>query len=243
MRVAIADHHQLFREAIKRLLESLAGVKIVGECSSGEEAVELVRSITPDILITEVLMPGIGGLEALHRIKLMQAGTRVVVLTAQSHAPFPTQMLRAGASGFLTKNISLEELDLCLRRVYFGRRYICEDVAQELAQYSFGAAKENPFDSLSQREMQVMLMVVNCVSAGEIAKSLNLSAKTVNSYRYRIFDKLDINGDVAMTLMAVEHGIVARQSTSNLPPLPTRRRTEGDKACIEQVLPTGGAGQ
>ena len=141
MKVAIADHHQLFREAIKRLLESLAGVKIVGECSSGEEAVELVRSITPDILLIEVAMPGIGGLEALHRIKLMQAGTRVVVLTGHSHAPLPTQMLRAGASGFLTKNINLEELDLCLRRVYFGRRYVCEEVAQELAHFSFGVAK------------------------------------------------------------------------------------------------------
>ena len=112
MRVAIADHHQLFREAIKRLLESLAGVKIVGECSSGEEAVELVRSITPDILLIEVAMPGIGGLEALHRIKLMQAGTRVVVLTGHSHAPFPTQMLRAGASGFLTKTL-LSKNSIC----------------------------------------------------------------------------------------------------------------------------------
>jgi two-component system invasion response regulator UvrY len=116
-------------------------VKIVGECSSGEEAVELVRAITPDILLTEVVMPGIGGLEALHRIKLMQAGTRVVVLIGQSHAPFPTQMLRAGASGFLSKNVTVEELDLCLRRVYFGRSYICEDVAQELAHYASGAAK------------------------------------------------------------------------------------------------------
>ena len=237
MRVAIADHHHLFREAIKRLLESLAGVKIVGECASGEEAVELVRSITPDILLIEVAMPGIGGLEALHRIKLMQAGTRVVVLTGYSHAPFPTQMLRAGASGFLTKNVTLEELDLCLRRVYFGRRYICEEVAQELAHFSFGAAKESPFDTLSQREMQIMLMVVNCVSAVEIAKSLSLSAKTVNSYRYRIFDKLNINGDVAMTLMAVEHGIIARHNPGNLPPLPSRRRAE-----VTQAQRNGGPG-
>ncbi len=226
MRVAIADHHQLFREAIKKLLEPLANVKIVGECATGEEAVDLVRAITPDILILEVAMPGIGGLEALHRIKLMQAGTRVVVLTGHGHAPFPSQMLRAGASGFLTKNITFAELELCLRRVYFGRRYICEEVAQELAHFSFGAAKESPFDALSQREMQIMLMVVNCDRAVEIAKSLCLSAKTVNSYRYRIFDKLNINGDVAMTLMAVEHGIIARHNPGGLPPLPSRRHGE-----------------
>ncbi|MDC1322326.1 response regulator transcription factor [Pseudomonadales bacterium] len=100
MRVAIADHHQLFREAIKRLLESLAGVKIVGECASGEEAVELVRSITPDILLIEVAMPGIGGLEALHRIKLMQAGTRVVVLTGYSHHLSPRKCCVLAPAGF-----------------------------------------------------------------------------------------------------------------------------------------------
>ena len=179
-------------------------------------------------------MPGIGGLEALHRIKMMQAGTRVVVLTGHSHAPSPAQVLRAGASGFLTKKITVEELDACLRRVYFGRRYICEEVAQDLARYSYGAAKESSFDSLSQREMQIMLMVVSCASAVEIAKSLSLSAKTVNSYRYRIFDKLDVNGDVALMHMAIDHGILTRQNSGNLPPLPSRRR--GEPANVQKTM-------
>lgn len=234
MRVALADHHYLVREAIKKVLESFARVKVVGECASGEEAIELVREITPDIFLTEIIMPGIGGLEALHRIKMMQAGTRVVVLTGHSHASFPTQVLRAGASGFLTKKITVEELDACLRRVYFGRRYICEEVAKDSARYSFGAAKESPFDSLSQREMQIMLMVVNCASAVEIAKSLSLSAKTVNSYRYRIFDKLDVNGDVALTHRAIDHGILPRQNSGNLPPLPSRRR--GEPANVQKAM-------
>lgn len=100
MRVALADHHCLVREAIKKVLESFAGVKVVGECASGEEAIELVREITPDILLTEIIMPGIGGLEALHRIKMMQAGTRVVVLTGHSHHPSQPKCYVLALAGF-----------------------------------------------------------------------------------------------------------------------------------------------
>ena len=119
----------------------------------------------------------------------------------------PTQMLQAGAKSFLTKGVSLEELDLAIRKVFAGKRYVCEFIAQRILNASLGYSESNRFTKLTRREFQVLLMLLDCQKVNEIAQSLHLSPKTVNSYRYRLFDKLDVKSNVELVLFAVKHGI------------------------------------
>ena len=163
-------------------------------------------------------MPGMGGLEATQRIVRGETNrTHVIALTACSEAPFPAQMLKAGAEGYLTKSVTVKELEVAIRRVYSGKRYVCNEVAQELASYAFEEKTSSPFELLSHREMQIMMMVVGCQKVREISGSLHLSPKTVNSYRYRIFEKLNVSSDVELVLLAVKHGMVSLNDRQALP--------------------------
>jgi len=209
IRVVVTDDHGLVRKALCVLLSTLNNVQVVGEAATGEEAIRLVRELQPDVVLMDVVMPGMGGLEATQRIAQMSGKTAVVALTARHAAPFPAQMLKAGARGYLTKNVDVKEMERALRRVFAGKRYLCHEVAQALASYAYDEHVSNPFDALSHREMQIMMMVVGCQKVNEISTHLHLSPKTVNSYRYRIFEKLDVSSDVELTLMAVHHGMVS----------------------------------
>lgn len=208
IRIVIADDHALVRLGLSRVLASLSNMQLVGEAASGEEAVQLARSTQPDIVLMDIIMPGMGGLEATQRIVRQENRTAVIALTACVEPPFPAQMLKAGARGYLTKNVEIGEFELAIRRVFAGKRYVCNEVAQDLASYAFQEHVDSPFEILSHREMQIMMMVVGCQKVSEISGSLHLSPKTVNSYRYRIFEKLKISSDVELVLLAVKHGMV-----------------------------------
>ena len=209
IRVVVADDHALVRRGLSALLSALTQVQVVGEAATGEEAIAQARSLQPDIVFMDIIMPGMGGLEATQRIAAQDGGPAVIALTACAEAPFPAQMLKAGAKGYLTKNIELAELELAVRRVFAGKRYVCNEIAQDLASYAFDEHVDSPFAVLSHREMQIMMMVVGCQKVSEISGSLHLSPKTVNSYRYRIFEKLNISSDVELVLLAVQHGMVS----------------------------------
>jgi len=209
IRIVVADDHALVRRGLIQLLKAMSNVQVVGEAATGEEAVQLARSLQPDIVLMDIIMPGMGGLEATQRIVRHEPRSKVIALTACTEAPFPAQMLKAGALGYLTKNIEPAELQRAVRRVFAGKRYVCNDIAQDLASYAFEDNVESPFEVLSHREMQIMMMVVGCQKVGEISTSLHLSPKTVNSYRYRIFEKLNVSSDVEMVLLAVKHGMVS----------------------------------
>jgi two-component system invasion response regulator UvrY len=208
IRIIIADDHALVRHGLNKILSGMPNVQVVGEAATGEEAVQLTRSSQPDIVLMDVIMPGMGGLEATQRITHQDNRTRVIALTACVEPPFPAQMLKAGAFGYLTKNVEVSELELAIRRVFAGKRYVCNEVAQDLASYAYQENVDSPFEVLSHREMQIMMMVVGCQKVSEISGSLHLSPKTVNSYRYRIFEKLKIKSDVELVLLAVKHGMV-----------------------------------
>jgi len=216
IRVIIADAHRLVREGVKSVVNGLSNIQVVGEADNGERAVQLVRELQPDIVLMEVVMPGMGGLEATQRIYKHDVRTQVIALTSCRDAPYPAQMLKAGALGYVTKNVDLKELELAIRRVFVGKRYVCNEIAQELATYAFEETSESPFELLSHREMQIMMMVVSCQKVSQISGSLHLSPKTVNSYRYRIFEKLKISSDVELVLMAVKHGMVPTDSPQPL---------------------------
>ena len=190
------------------MLADVAGIKVVGEAASGEDALKLVRDLGPDVVLMDAKMPGIGGLEATRKLLRNNADVRVIAVTACGEEPFPSRFLQAGASGYLTKGAAMDEMVKAIRLVHSGQRYISPDVAQELALKPFRQDSASPFDQLSEREMQIAMMVVDCQKVQDISDKLCLSPKTVNSYRYRIFEKLEISSDVELALMAVRLGLL-----------------------------------
>jgi len=208
IRTLITDDHELFRRGLARVLADINAIDIVGQAENGEESVELCRELVPDVVLMDIVMPGIGGLEATRRIVRLDKDIRIVMLTACREEPFPAQALKAGACGYVTKSSSLDQLVTAIRRAFAGQRYVSSDIAQHLALRSFEDREGCPFENLSSREMQVTLMVVNCHGVQDISSNLHLSPKTVNSYRYRIFEKLNVSSDVELTLLAVKHGMI-----------------------------------
>lgn len=208
IRLLLVDDHQLFRAGLRCLVDGVPGLTVVGEAESGEGALALARELNPDVIVMDVMMPGIGGLEATRRLTRFDRPPRVLALSSCVEPPFPAQMLRAGATGYASKNISPDELITAIKRVYIGHRYLSHDIAQDLASYAFEDKDSSPFDSLSHREMQIMMMVINCHKVRDISNRLHLSPKTVNSYRYRIFDKLRVHSDVELVLLAVKYGMI-----------------------------------
>ena len=208
IRLLMVDDHRLFRLGMAELLKQVPSFSVVGQAENGEQALSLCRELRPDVVLMDVLMPGMGGLEATQRITRVAAPPKVLALTGCADSPFPTQMLKAGALGYMTKDVEFNELVLAIKRVFLGKRYVCNAVAQQLAAEAFDSHGQSPFATLSHREMQIMLMVVNCQKVSDISVNLHLSPKTVNSYRYRIFDKLNVSSDVELVLMAVKYGMI-----------------------------------
>ena len=207
IRILLADDHDLVRYGIEKMLESEAGYDVVGTARSGEEAIALSKSLQPDVVLMDHRMPGIGGLEATSRIAGSCPKTKIIGLSVYSEEPFPSQFLKAGASGYLTKDSSFAEILSAIKTVQRGARYISPDVAGNMVMHNLGEAR-SPFSMLSRRELEISLMLVNCEKVASISRSLNISTKTVNSYRYRIFEKLNINSDVELAWLALRHGVV-----------------------------------
>ncbi|MFB2862101.1 UvrY/SirA/GacA family response regulator transcription factor [Aeromonas sp. MdU4] len=206
--VFLVDDHELVRTGIRRILEDVRGIKVVGEAQSGEAAVTFCRQHHPDVILMDMNMPGIGGLEATRKILRIRPDVRIIVLTIHSENPFPTKVMQAGAAGYLTKGAGPDEMIQAIRLVHSGQRYISPEIAQQMALSQFASADENPFKSLSERELQIMMMITKGQKVTDISEQLNLSPKTVNSYRYRLFSKLDINGDVELTHLAIRYGML-----------------------------------
>ena len=207
IRVLVVDDHDLVRTGITRMLADIDGLQVVGEADSGETALKLARELKPDVVLMDVKMPGIGGLEATRKLLRSHPDTKVVAVTVCEEDPFPTRLLQAGAAGYLTKGAALDEMVQAIRLAFAGQRYISPQIAQQLALKSF-QPQGSPFDSLSERETQIALMIVGCQKVQIISDKLCLSPKTVNTYRYRIFEKLSVTSDVELTLLAVRHGMV-----------------------------------
>lgn len=207
IRVLVVDDHDLVRTGITRMLADIDGLQVVGEGDSGESALKLARELKPDVVLMDVKMPGIGGLEATRKLLRSHPDIKVVAVTVCEEDPFPTRLLQAGAAGYLTKGAGLDEMVQAIRLAFAGQRYISPQIAQQLALKPF-QPQGPPFDALSEREIQIALMIVGCQKVQIISDKLCLSPKTVNTYRYRIFEKLSVTSDVELTLLAVRHGMV-----------------------------------
>lgn len=209
IRVLVVDDHDLVRTGISRMLADISGLQVIGQADSGEDAIRKARELKPDVVLMDVKMPGIGGLEATRKLLRSYPDLKVIAVTICEEDPFPTRLLQAGAAGYLTKGAALEEMVQAIRMVFGGQRYSSPQIAQQLALKSFQPQlSESPFDLLSEREIQIALMIANCQKVQSISDKLCLSPKTVNTYRYRIFEKLSITSDVELALLAVRHGMV-----------------------------------
>ena len=208
IRVVVVDDHHLVRVGTCRLLEGTPGVEVVGQGSSGEEAVDLVARLEPDVVLMDVQMPGIGGLEATRRCLRAYPEVKILAVSIYEDEPYPSRLLTVGAAGYLTKRAHPEEMLRAIKRVVAGKRYISADIAQQLALRPFSDKATSPFEALSSREMQITLMVVMGHKSQEMSENLSLSPKTINSYRYRVFEKLNLQNDVELTRLAIKHGVI-----------------------------------
>jgi len=209
IKVLVVDDHDLVRAGIIRMLADVDGIQVIGQADSGENGLKLVRELKPDVVLMDVKMPGIGGLEATRKLLRSHPEVKVIAVTACEEDPFPTRLLQAGASGYLTKGADIQEMITAIRHAFGGQRYISAQIAQQLALKSFQPQSNgSPFDLLSEREIQIALMIANCHKVQVISDKLCLSPKTVNTYRYRIYEKLPITSDVELALLAVRHGMV-----------------------------------
>lgn len=206
--VLLTDDHALVRSGIRRLLEDSGQVEIVGEADCGEESLIMTQSLNPDVILMDVNMPGIGGVEACRRILQRDPKQKIIVLTVHSEQTFPKRMLEIGAKGYLTKECAIDEMIEAIKQVNKGNSYIASSIAQQLALSLLPGNGENPIDRLSRREFQVMLMISNGLTNIEMSDKLCLSPKTISTYRLRLLEKLGAHNEVDLIKIAVEQGMV-----------------------------------
>jgi two-component system invasion response regulator UvrY len=209
IRLMVVDDHELVRVGLRHILDNYPFINIVAEAGDGETAIRLNREVKPDVILLDIGLPGLSGFEVTKRLKQISPGMGIIILTVHEAAPYPGKLLDAGASGYLTKGCPATELIQAIRTVAKGGRHIGSSVAQQMALTMLQGNNTSPFDGLSAREMEVMLMLVDGRRVADIADIMHLSPKTVATYKYRIFEKLETRSDVDMTRMAMRYGIVA----------------------------------
>jgi len=208
IKVLLTDDHELVRTGIRRLLEDSKQVEIVGEADCGEDSLQLAQSLKPDVILMDVNMPGIGGVEACRRILQRNSKQKIIVLTVHNEQTFPKRLLEIGAKGYLTKECGVDEMIKAIKQVNSGGSYIASSIAQQLALSLLPGNDVNPIDRLSRREFQVMLMISQGLTNVEISDKLCLSPKTISTYRLRVLEKLDAHNEVDLIKIAVEQGMV-----------------------------------
>ena len=215
IKIMLVDDHRLVRAGLKRVLSESPEIQIVAEASTGEEALELAKTHSPDLVLMDINMPGIGGLETTRRLKQRMPSIKIIAVSMHLEEPYPSRMLAAGANGYISKDSAADEVMAAIRRVSSGSNYVAADVAGNLAASLIRGGKDaSPLEQLSQRETQVMLMVIKGHSTQDISDSLHLSPKTVSTYRYRLFEKLGVTNDVELTRLAMRYNLLDGQSNA-----------------------------
>jgi DNA-binding NarL/FixJ family response regulator len=219
IRVFVLDDHVLVRTGMCLILGAQTHVDVVGQANSGEEALPLLRRMRPDVLVCDVHLPGISGLEVTERVVRGRYGTRVIVVSAQDDGPLPRRAIEVGASAYVGKGHDAAELLLAVQAVALGKRYLASGIAQRIALAGIDGGDASPFDVLSPRELEVALLLTQGLRQEDIARRLSLSAKTINTHKARLFEKLGIRNAIALARLASQHGMA--DPAHALKPLPS----------------------
>lgn len=205
--VMLVDDHAVVRMGFKLLLESASDIKVVAEAESGEQAIRAYIEQQPDVIVMDITMPGIGGMEAIERIMARDPQAKILVLSAHEDSVHPKRVLSAGALGYLTKRSAAEELIKAIRTVAGRKMYLEASIAQQMAIQQLSGEK-NPVDVLSAREFEVFIALAKGNTTNEIAETLNLSPRTVGTHLYNIKQKLNASTSADLALMAMRCGLI-----------------------------------
>lgn len=205
IRILLADDHTIVRRGLKQILESDPLMNVVFEAGNGDEAIEFIRDRDVDVVIMDITMPGKNGLEALKELKRMRPTLPVLVLSMHPQEQYAVRVLRAGASGYMTKESAPDEIFDAIKKAYRGGRYISDKVAELLALHVEKRSQDEPHKSLSDREFEVFTMIGQGKSLTEIGRELNISVKTVSTYRTRIIEKTGLSTNSSITKYCVQH--------------------------------------
>lgn len=208
VRVLLVDDHDLVRVAIRRLLESSGRDILIDEAGDAESALSMAREHSPDLVMLDITMPGIGGIEATKRFRHFFPHIKVLILTAHNEGLFPRRVLSEGAHGYITKGCSEMEMLTAIDRVLGGGKYIALEIAQRLAMDAIEGHDGSPFDNLSSRELQTVLMTAKGKRNNEIADALHVSPKTISTYRSRAMEKLNVDSTGGLVRLAMQHGLI-----------------------------------
>lgn len=208
IKIMLVDDHDLVRTGLKRLINDVEGFRVVTEAASGEEALQEAKINDIDIVLMDINMPGIGGLEATKKLLHIKPALKIIGVTMHDDEIFPQRLLKAGAVGYLTKGSDINEMIHAMREVVANRRYICPDIAQQIALTQTTDFQVSPFETLSERELQVMIMLMDGQKVNHISDKLSLSPKTVSTYRHRLYVKLGVQNDMELARLAMQHGFI-----------------------------------
>ncbi|HUU50675.1 MAG TPA: response regulator transcription factor [Nitrospinota bacterium] len=209
IKVIIADDHRIVREGLKRILDETHDIKVIGEASTGIEAIQKIEANPPDVLILDISMPDMDGLDATKQIHETFPKLPILILTVHLPKQYALRLFRAGAKGYLVKDVASEELVKALRKLNAGKLYLSPEVSEELALQKIKSdADFSPVECLSDRELQILCFIASGKTTREIAASLNLSSKTIDTYRTRLFEKLNLRNNSELIKFALHHKLV-----------------------------------
>lgn len=210
--VLIVDNHEIARIGIKYTLLSMSKVKVVAEAARGLDALRLAKELKPQVVFMDIQMPGIDGLETTRKMILANPSIKIIILSAIKDEPYPTRLLEAGAMGYLTKGCPADEIIKALRTVTSGKRYITPTIAQQLALKHVSDEYNTVFDTLSLRELQIALLIIEGREIQDIANTFFISPKTIMAYRHQIFKKLNITNEVQLVLLANQEKLIKQDA-------------------------------
>jgi two-component system invasion response regulator UvrY len=206
--VVIADDHTMVRHGLKQILDAESEIAVVGEAQSGDEVLDLVRGQNVDVIVLDITMPGKNGLETLKELRRIKPEISVIVLSMHPKDQYAVRVLKAGAAGYISKESAPDELVSAIRKASLGEKYIGPDVAELLANYIERGVSDEPHKMLSDREYEVLRHIASGKGITQISEMMDLSVKTISTYRSRIVSKTGLASNAEMTRYAIEHSLI-----------------------------------
>lgn len=208
IKIVIADDHDIVRAGLKQIISDTRDMKVTGESSNAEQLIEMIKKNEYDVVLLDLKMPGMNGLDAIKYIKVLKPDLPVIVLSMHAEDQYAVRTIRAGASGYITKETASENLITAIKKAVAGGRYISPALAESLADSIVWGGIDTPHDNLTDREFQVMCMIASGKSVSEIASELFLSVKTISTYRQRLLAKMNMKNNSELTHYVIKNNLL-----------------------------------